>query len=306
MKAIRGLNVRPPYAIVAFVPASQSVLIFGSAGQLGVELVRVFTELGHEVQALTRTDADLAQPQSIADAIRAVAPAFVVNSAAYNLVDRAESEPEAAFAINALAVCAMAKACQEIGARLLHFSTDYVFDGDAGRPYTETDETHPIGAYGVSKLAGEFYARAYLEDALIVRPCGVFGPAGRHTPGGNFPELMLRFAKEGKPLRVVNDAIVSPTYAPALAERSAKLLLSDAVGVFHIGGGEALTWYEYARLIFQAAGLNPAIEPVDRTTFPTAARRPLYSALSNARMESAQVPPMPKLTDALADLMQRR
>ena len=146
---------------------------------------------------------------------------------------------------------------------------------------------HPIGAYGVSKLAGELYARAYLDNALVVRPCGVFGPAGRHTSGGNFPELMLRLANGGKPLRVVNDAIVSPTYAPALAERSAKLLLSFASGVFHIGGGEALTWYEYARLIFQVAGLSPAVEPVDRTTFPTAARRPLYSALSNARMEAA-------------------
>jgi len=283
----------------------KKILIFGSAGQLGVELVRVFTALGHDVRALTRAEADLAQPGTIRAAIEGLPADLVVNSAAYNLVDKAESEPEAAYAINGLAVCAMAQACRASGAKLLHFSTDYVFDGDAERPYTEADETHPIGAYGVSKLAGELYTRAYLDNALIVRTCGVFGPAGRHTPRGNFPEGMLRMAAEGKPIRVVNDAHVSPTYAPALAERSAALALAGESGIFHIGGGEPITWYNYARLLFECAGLNASIEPVDRTTFPTAARRPVYSALSNAKADAA-VGPMPALRDAIVQFLARR
>ena len=199
----------------------------------------------------------------------------------------------------------MAQACRDTGARLLHFSTDYVFDGSTRHPYNEADEPHPIGAYGVSKLAGELYARAYLHDALIIRTCGVFGPAGRHTPRGNFPEMMLRLAAEGKPIRVVNDSIVSPTYAPALAEKAAALALSGAGGIFHIGGGQPITWYNYACQLFERAGLQPSIQPVDQTTSPTAARRPVYSALDNAKADALTLP-MPGLGEALTEFLSKR
>jgi dTDP-4-dehydrorhamnose reductase len=265
----------------------------------------VFAALGHTVRPLTRNDVDLTQPSSIRAAVESAAPNFVVNAAAYNLVDKAESEPEAAYAINGLAVCAMAQACRDVSARLLHFSTDYVFDGDTQRPYTEADIPRPTGAYGVSKLAGELYARAYIEEALIIRTCGVFGPAGRHTPRGNFPETMLRLAAGGKPIRVVNDAVVSPTYAPALAQKSAALALAGAGGVFHIGGGQPITWYNYARQLFECAGLHPTVEPVDRTTFATAARRPVYSALDNSKAD-ALGPPMPQFRQSLADFLAKR
>jgi dTDP-4-dehydrorhamnose reductase len=283
----------------------QRVLIFGSAGQLGAEFVRVFAGRGDDVRALTRADVDLNDSPSIEAAITAFAPNLVVNCAAYNLVDKAESEPTAAMVVNGLAVGAMSRACHRSGARLLHISTDYVFDGEAGRAYAETDETHPVSAYGVSKLAGELYARAYREDALVVRTCGVFGPAGRATPRGNFPELMLRLAAEGKPIRVVNDAHVSPTYAPALAERCVALAGQGATGLFHIGGGEAITWYHYARLLFECAGLNPQVEPVDRTTFPTPARRPRFSALNNAKADTL-TSPMPGLRDAINSFLRLR
>src|SRR5262249_20976728 len=143
-------------------------------------------------------------------------PNVVFNAAAYNQVDIAEREPHAAFLANALGVRNLALACRQSGAKLVHFSTDYVFDGAAGRPYTEDDPNHPLSAYAVSKLAGELYAQAYLEDALIVRTSGVFGPGGLKTARGNFIELMLRLASSpsAQPIRVVEDHVASPTYAP--------------------------------------------------------------------------------------------
>ena len=130
-------------------------------------------------------------------------------------MDVAEKEPQAAFLVNALAVRNLALACRQVDARLVHFSTDYVFDGTARHPYVEDDPTHPLGAYAVSKLGGELYAQAYLDRALVVRTSGVFGPGGLTTARGNFVELMLRLAGSGKPIRVVEDHVASPTFAPA-------------------------------------------------------------------------------------------
>jgi dTDP-4-dehydrorhamnose reductase len=186
-------------------------------------------------------------------------PAVVLNAAAYNQVDVAEKEPQAAFAVNALAVRNLALACRQADARFVHFSTDYVFDGTSRRPYTEEDPTHPLGAYAVSKLAGELFAQAYLDRPLIIRTSGVFGPGGLHTARGNFIELMLRLAESGQPIRVVEDHYASPTYAPLLAARAADLVEKEQEGVFHVGGGTPISWFEYARLIFRITGLSPFV-----------------------------------------------
>jgi dTDP-4-dehydrorhamnose reductase len=235
-----------------------------------------------------------------------VDPALVVNAAAYNQVDVAEREPQAAFQVNALAVRNLALACRQVDATLVHFSTDYVFDGLAGRAYTEEDRPHPLGAYAVSKLGGELYAQAYLERPLIIRTSGVFGPGGLRTARGNFIELMLRLAKSGQPIRVVEDHVASPTYAPTLAERTADLVQLGQHGVFHVAGGVPISWFEYARMIFRAAKLSPELRPTNEREYRTAARRPKYSALSNQKMESLGVEPMPRLEDAIADYLSRR
>ena len=233
-------------------------------------------------------------------------PAAVFNAAAYNQVDVAEREPAAAFEANALAVRNLALACRQSDARLVHFSTDYVFDGMLGRPYAESDPVHPLGAYAVSKLAGELYAQAYLERPLIVRTSGVFGPAGLRTARGNFPELMLRMAREGKPIRVVADHVASPTYAPLLASRSIDMLERNLDGIFHCGGGEAVSWFDYARLIFEKAGVTADLQPTNEREYRTAARRPKFSALDNARMRECGVTPMPSLADAVASYIAAR
>ena len=232
-------------------------------------------------------------------------PAIVFNAAAYNQVDVAESEPHASFEVNALAVRNIALACRQLDARLVHFSTDYVFDGTAGRPYSESDPTHPLGAYGVSKLAGELYAQAYLDAPLIVRTSGVFGPGGLETARGNFVEVMLRVARSGQPIRVVEDHVASPTYAPLLAARTIDLMERGQNGVFHVGGGMPVSWFHYAQAIFSVAGQaltggrTVEVHPTSEREYRTAARRPKFSALSNAKMENAGLEPMPPLKEAL-------
>jgi dTDP-4-dehydrorhamnose reductase len=275
------------------------ILIFGANGQLGVELAKEFAARGHRVAALARRDLDITDASRVDEAFAAHDPEIVLNAAAYNQVDVAEKEPLAALQVNALAVRNLALACRRGGAKLVHFSTDYVFDGTADRPYLEDDEPHPLGAYAVSKLAGELYARAYLDNALIIRTCGVFGPAGVSTARGNFVELMLRLATGGKPIRVVEDYIASPTFAPALAERTTQLLDRDAAGIVHLGGGAPISWFDWASKIFAAAGLKPSLEPTNEREFPTAARRPKYSALSNAKAEAMGVSPMPPLEETI-------
>jgi dTDP-4-dehydrorhamnose reductase len=282
------------------------VLIFGANGQLGVELTREFSAREHDVAAFTRREADIADASRVDAVFAAKNPEVVINAAAYNQVDVAEREPLAAYQANGLAVRNLAVACRQSDAKLVHFSSDYVFDGSAGRPYTEDDEPHPLGAYAVSKLAGELYVRAYLDRALIIRTSGVFGPGGRHTARGNFVELMLRLAANGQPIRVVEDHFASPTYAPALAERTAQLVEHGADGIFHLGGGAAISWFDWARKIFEAAGLNPPLKPTNEREFRTAARRPKYSALSNAKAEKLGIAPMPSLEEAVRNYLSAR
>lgn len=285
---------------------SQRVAIFGSGGQLGFELTAEFKSRGYEVAAFERSTVDIADQARVERVLGGFDPAVVVNAAAYNQVDVAEKEPLAALTVNALAVRNLAMACRQVDALLVHFSTDYVFDGMAGRAYTEEDAPHPLGAYAVSKLAGELYARAYLDDPLIVRTSGVFGPGGLHTARGNFVELMLRLASRGQPIRVVEDHVASPTFAPALASRTADLVAKNVRGIFHAGGGAPISWFDWAVKIFQAAGLNPELRPTNEREFRTAARRPKYSALSNAKMESLGIARMPTLDEAIAAYLKSR
>jgi len=282
------------------------VVVFGRSGQLGRELVQVFRNRGHEVTAYQRADVDVTDASRVEHAIATANPDVVLNATAYNMVDVAEKEPDAAFAGNALAVRNMAVACRQADAKFVHFSTDYVFDGTLGRPYVEEDATHPVGAYAVSKLAGELYAQAYLDDPLIIRTSGVFGPGGLHTARGNFVEVMLRLANSRQPIRVVEDFVASPTYAPELALRTADLVDRKLKGIFHVGGGTAISWFDYAKLIFEVAGITPELRPSNEREHRTPARRPKFSALSNAKMERCGLTPMPPMREVVGDYMSRR
>ena len=279
---------------------SRRAVVFGAAGQLGLELVRELQQRRFTVISWDRAQVDITDQTAVENALANYDAEVVFNAAAYNQVDVAEKEPQAAFLVNALAVRNLAVACRQVDAQLVHFSTDYVFDGAARHPYVEEDPTHPLGAYAVSKLAGELYAQAYLDRALVVRTSGVFGPGGLTTARGNFVELMLRLAASANPIRVVEDHVASPTFAPLLAARTVDLVQRNISGLFHIGGGAPISWFQFARLIFEAAGLEPTLLATNEREYRTPARRPRYSALSNAKMERNGIDPMPPLREALA------
>jgi len=284
----------------------RKVIVFGGGGQLGFELCREFKAREWSVLRFDRQALDITDSAAVERAIGEADPQVVINSAAYNQVDIAESEPLAAYQVNALAVRNFALACRQSGAQLVHFSTDYVFDGKKGSPYSETDPPRPLGAYGVSKLAGELYAQAYLEDPLVIRTSGVFGPAGTSTRRGNFPELMLRLAQSKTPIRVVEDHIASPSYAPAMASRTADLVERRISGLFHMGGGEPISWYAYAKLIFELSNTPAVLQATDEREYRTAARRPKFSALSNEKIERLGIAPMPSLREALTQYLEAR
>jgi len=285
---------------------SRRAVVFGAAGQLGLELVRELQQRRFAVASWDRTQVDITDATSVQNALAEFDAEVVFNAAAYNQVDVAEKEPQAAFLVNALAVRNLALACRQVDARLVHFSTDYVFDGTARHPYVEEDPTHPLGAYAVSKLAGELYAQAYLDRALVVRTSGVFGPGGLATARGNFVELMLRLAASPNPIRVVEDHVASPTFAPLLASRTIDLVERELSGVFHVGGGTPTSWFQFAKLIFEAANVQPVLLATNEREYRTPARRPKYSALSNAKMERSGLEPLPSLKEVLADYFVRR
>lgn len=268
-----------------------------------MELCAELARRNYDVRGFDRQALDICNSEIVERAVADTEPSAVFNAAAYNQVDLAEREPVAAYQANSLGVRNIALACRRTHSRLVHFSTDYVFDGTLGRPYVETDATHPLSAYAVSKLAGELYAQAYLDAPTIIRTCGVFGPGGRQTARGNFVETMLRLAREGKPIRVVADFIASPTFAPALAGRSIDILERGAEGTFHIGGGEPVSWFDFARLIFEKAGIAADLTPASGNEHATPARRPKFSALDNSRMHARGVAAMPPLAEAVQKYM---
>jgi dTDP-4-dehydrorhamnose reductase len=275
------------------------IAVLGSQGQLGRDLC---PRLAGEVVPLTREHIDLARPDTIAPALAAVRPDVLVNCAAYNFVDKAEAEPDAAFEVNAWGVRALAAGCRETGAKLVHVSTDYVFGLDAARtaPLAEDDPPGPVSVYGLSKLAGEYVARAADPANLVVRTCGLYGVWGTGGKGGNFVETMLRVAGQGKPLRVVSDQRCTPSFTADVADAIAGLIAAGAGGLYHATNAGACTWYEFAAEIFRRSGMTADLTPIPTAERKDPARRPPFSVLSNAKLAAAGVPPPRPWPDALA------
>ena len=277
------------------------ILLTGKGGQLGAELARALAPLG-EVVALGRAELDLRDPGSVRGTVRGAKPALIVNAAAYTAVDRAESERDAAFAVNAAAVGVLAAEAKTLGALLVHFSTDYVFDGEKPAPYTEDDPPRPLGVYGASKLAGE---RAIAESGcrhLVFRTSWVYSPRGR-----NFLRAILAAAREGRELRVVDDQRGAPTPAHAIAEAVARALadarLADKSGLYHLSMAGATTWHGFAAAILEAAGLKAPIAAIRSEDYPAQARRPKNSLLDNAKLRRAFGIALPDWREGLAAVM---
>lgn len=279
-------------------------ILFGAGGQLGVDLARLCRKRGHSLLALRRSQLDITDEVATRQRIARHKPDCVINAAAYNQVDQAESDSETAMRVNAVAVRNMAVACAEVGAVLVHYSTDYVFNGEKGSPYREADAPAPRSVYGVSKLAGERFAQAHCPSYYVLRVAGVFGPPGRHTKRGNFAEFVLRKCAEGTPLRIVDDHFATPTFGPALAARTLDVIERKVpFGLYHLAGGEPVSWYEFARKIVRLARCPADLQPIDRTRYEASARRPRWAALSNTKVEAAGIAKMPSLDAAIAEYL---
>jgi dTDP-4-dehydrorhamnose reductase len=276
-------------------------LVLGAAGQLGRELV---PRLGDELAwAGGRAELDVTDERAVTALVARVRPDVVFNATAYNRVDAAESEPERAFAVNALAPRALALAARAAGALLVHVSTDYVFDGALTRPYLEDDLAHPLSVYGASKLAGERHVLASGAKALVVRTSGVLGRRGSAQKGGSFVDRILAQARAGKPLRVVADQVFAPTSAGELARALVELVRLGARGLCHVTNQGSCSWHELAKAALAAAGLERPVEPIAAAELGLPARRPAYSVLDTSRGRALGLPPLRPWKDALADIV---
>jgi dTDP-4-dehydrorhamnose reductase len=282
------------------------VAVIGAKGQLGQDLLKALEEKGDEAIALAHEDLDVTDLEATRRTIREIAPHVVVNTAAFHKVDLCEDEPAQTFAVNASGARHVAMACAEAGAVAVFFSTDYVFGGEKREPYREEDRPNPLSVYGVSKLAGELATRITLERHFVIRTTGLYGLAGASGKGGNFVETMLRLAREGKSIRVVEDQVLTPTYTVDLAERVVQLLHTDAYGLYHMTSTGECSWYEFARTIFELAGLTVDLSPTTSTEFGAKARRPAYSVLDNVRMREVGIPEFRPWREALKAYLEAR
>jgi dTDP-4-dehydrorhamnose reductase len=280
-------------------------VVLGAPGQLGRDLV---PRLAGEVIPLARADVDLADANGLRARLMEQRPDVVINCAAYNFVDKAEAEPDAAMAVNAWAVRNLAAICRDLDCTLVHFSTDYVFGLDEARttPLTENDPSGPVSIYGLSKLAGEYLVRSICPKHIVIRTCGLYGVWGSGGKGGNFVETMLRVAGQGKPLRVVNDQRCTPSFTADVATATVALIAARAPGLFHVTNSGNCTWYEFAGEIFRIAGVNADLTPISSAAFGAPARRPGYSVLSNAKLNSIGVDRPRSWADALAAYLGER
>jgi len=263
--------------------AASRIAVIGSNGQLGTDLMKVLA--GRDVVGLTHSDVDITQLGSVKGVLDGLRPQMVINTAAYNRVDECELHPETGFLVNAVGPFNLAAVCRSLGAVLVHFSSDYVFDGSKAEPYSETDCPSPINGYGISKLAGEHFVRYSLDRYFIIRTSGLYGKAGSRSKGGNFVEAMLKLGMERRAIRVVNDQTLSPTYTLDLANKVHELVFTTAFGLYHVTSAGSCTWHDFAKKVFELSGIAVDLTATTSEEYGSTARRPRFSVLQNRRLQ---------------------
>ena len=280
------------------------VMLIGANGQLGSDLSREIQSGPHDLVPLNRTDMDIRDHEHVADLLASLQPHVILNTAAFHKVEACELDAEQAFAVNSIAIRNLAIAANRIGAYLVHVSTDYVFDGEAGVPYPEEAMPNPVNVYGVSKAAGEFFVRSLCRRHLIIRTSGLYGIAGSSGKGGNFVQTMLRHGRDKGVVSVVTDQVLSPTYTFDLARTIRRLAETDAQGLYHVTNTGSCSWYEFAKAVFEVSGMQAEVRPIDTaasgsTASGSTVRRPAYSVLANRRLEREGYEPLPTWSAAL-------
>jgi dTDP-4-dehydrorhamnose reductase len=281
------------------------ILLIGAKGQLGSDLFRTFDGEQHEVVPADHATFDVCDAEQVAGLVGAAQPDVVLNTAAFHKVEECENQPARSFAVNAIGALNLARACARFRAVFVHFSTDYVFDGQQRTPYEESDLASPLNVYGTSKLAGENLIACNTDRYFIIRTCGLYGHAGSSGKGGNFVETMLKKAAKRETIRVVNDQFLTPTATRDLASLVQRLINTDAFGLYHVSCEGACSWFEFAREIFVLQKIQVDLTPVETKDFPSPVKRPPYSILSKNRLRGLGLS-MPEWCDSLDGYLRAR
>ncbi len=287
----------------------RTVLILGANGQLGTELQRALR--GSRVVPWTRAELDVCDHEKAGRLLSELRPDVVVNTTAFHRVDLCESQPEATFLVNAVAPYRLARLAAELGFTLLHFSTDYVFDGSSRVPYTEEDPPNPLSVYGLSKLTGERLVQRYAPRHFVLRTTGLYGAVGSTGKGGNFVETMIRLGKTGNPVRVVGDQVCTPTWTGDLARAVTALLAREGeasvpYGLYHLTSAGACSWFEFAAAIFELCGMTVDLRPITSDEYAAPASRPAYSVLAHRRWLAAGFQDLRPWRDGLRDYLEQK
>jgi len=282
------------------------IVIIGAGGQLGSDLAELLQQSREDVVPLSRQDLDITDSRAVREKLTHFAPQVIVNCAVHHPVDECESHPADSFAANAIAVRELGLVANEIHAAMVHFSSDYVFDGQLGRPYTESDPTSPASVFGVSKVAGEQLLRQVLPAHYIIRTSGLYGLVGSRVKRGNFVETMLRLAAQNGRVRVVNDLRMAQTSTRNVAKQVLALIQTEQYGTYHASDHGDYSWYEFARKIFEFSGMQVEVTPVSWREMPAVAPRPPYSVLENGRLMERGLDQMQTIDAALMSYLKAR
>lgn len=273
------------------------VLLIGYRGQLGRDLRQAFA--ADDLVLTTQEELRVEDAAQVEQAVTQARPDVILNCAAFHRVDECEERADLAFAVNVFGVRNLALAARRTNAVLVHFSTDYVFDGPGRTPYVESDLPCPRCTYAVSKLSGEFLLASLWPRHFIFRVSGLYGYAGSREKGSNFVETMIGLARQGKPIRVVSDQVLTPTSTRDVARLVRSLVETEHYGLYHLTNAGACSWHEFAAAIFEYAGMRADLTPVTSAEFPTKAKRPEYSVLDNHRLRALGFADMPHWRQAL-------
>ena len=278
------------------------VAIIGSNGQLGSDLMEAFSS-NHEVTGLNHTDIEITEIDNVKKVLSSIKPDVILNTAAYHIVPEAEKFPDKAFRINGTGALNLARVCHDMGIRFVHYSTDYVFDGVKQKPYTEDDCPNPLNVYANTKLSGEYFALNYCEQSSVIRVSGIYGKVPCRAKGGNFITTMLKLAKEKPEVKVVNDEILTPTPTYWIAKNTAELIKTDKFGLYHMTCEGEVSWYEFAKVIWDTLKLKTPLYSASVKDFPLVVKRPFYSVLENKNLNELGINIMPDWKEALIEFL---
>jgi dTDP-4-dehydrorhamnose reductase len=278
------------------------VIVVGANGQLGTELVEQCGK-NHKVMGLTHEDIEITDINNVDKTLKDLKPDIVINTAAYHHLPDCEKNPEKSFQVNGVGALNLAKIAADTGFVLVHYSTDYVFDGEKRKPYTELDQPKPLNVYGLTKLNGEILIKNYCYKKFIIRISGIYGKTVCRAKGKNFITTMQKAAKEKDVVKVVDDEILTPTSVYEIAKNTISLMQTEAYGLYHMTGEGSCSWFEFAGVIFNELGLKTPLISCQSSEFPMEIKRPSYSVLENQKLKSVNLNLMVHWKDALISFL---